>query len=69
MAARKVDKPHRADIVQKVGNIFGALAYKQLSSHVIINMDDNDDDLLQKIQSPPATAQQDLLHPCTTPPV
>ena len=43
------DKPDRADIVQKVGNIVGALAYKQLSSHVVINMDaddNSDDDLL-----------------------
>ena len=41
------DKPDRADIVQKVGNIVGALAYKHLSSHVVINMDADDDDLLQ----------------------
>ena len=43
------DKPARADVVQKVGNIVGALAYKQLSSHVVIKMvahDDSDDDLL-----------------------
>ena len=44
--AQAPDKPDRADVVQKVGNIVGALAYKQLSSHVVINMDANDDDLL-----------------------
>ena len=33
--------------MQKVGNIVGALAYKQLSSHVVINMDASDDDLLK----------------------
>ena len=48
-AEMRPDKPDRADIVQKVGNIVGALAYKQLSSHVVINMDaddNSDDDLL-----------------------
>ena len=40
------DKPDRADVVHKVGNIVGALAYKQLSSHVVIRMvaDDDSDD-------------------------
>ena len=43
------DKPDRADVVHKVGNIVGALAYKQLSSHVVIQMvaDDDSDDLLR----------------------
>ena len=43
------DKPDRADVVHKVGNIVGALAYKQLSSHVVIRMvaDDDSDDLLR----------------------
>ena len=48
-AEMRPDEPDRADIVQKVGNIVGALAYKQLSSHVVINMDaddNSDDDLL-----------------------
>ena len=48
-AEMRPDKPDRADIVQKVGNIVGALAYKHLSSHVVINMDaddNSDDDLL-----------------------
>ena len=40
-------KPDRADEVQKVGNIVGAMAYKQLSSHVDINVNADDDDLLK----------------------
>ena len=50
-------KPARADVVQKVGNIVGALAYKQLSSHVVIKMVADDD------------SDHDLLRPCTPPPV
>ena len=45
--AAEMDKPDRADVVQKVGNIVGALAYKQLNSHVAINVVANDDDLLK----------------------
>ena len=45
----KPDKPDRADVVHKVGDIVGALAYKQFNSHVVINMDadiNSGDDLL-----------------------
>ena len=47
------DKLDRADVVHKVGNIVGALAYKQLSSHVVINMDAD------------INSGDDLLRPCT----
>ena len=46
------EKPSRADVVQKVGNIIGALAFKELNPRVIIEMDacKSDDDLLYPLK-------------------